>query len=379
MDPCYPAKVAQAHIHNLLVHKHSDELPLQYIFFPCITHIPSNLEHLQDTASCPIVAGTPKVMQAAFTKEVDFFAQRGIEYIDAAVTFTERNYMKHQLFEAWSERLGITEDENDFAVEQAWRALQAFDDDLEAKGRAILEQIEEDHRMCILQIGRPYHNDPGISHKVTEEFQALGYPILSMRSIPRDPKWLARYFRKEAETGQSALDIRDVWPENYSANSSQKVWAAKFASRHPNVAVLDLSSFKCGHDAPTYGIIDGIVSTGNTAYSALHDIDANKPAGSIKIRVKTYAYSLKLREEMLQELGRKQLELKARMLEKKIQLLEEKRARLRAHRAHDQEIEAQLEELRQALHASQAGESFGLARLAAEQASAEACEESAVG
>ena len=29
-----------------------------------------------------------------------------------------------------------------------------------------------------------------------------------------------------------------------------KVWAAKFAARHPNVAVLDLSSFKCGHDAP---------------------------------------------------------------------------------------------------------------------------------
>ena len=95
--------------------------------------------------------------------------------------------------------------------------------------------------------------------------------------------------------------------------------------------------------------------------------------------MKTYAYSLKLREEMLQELGRKQLELKARMLEKKIQLLEEKRARLQPHRTHDVEIEGQLEELRQALHASRNGESLGLARLAAAQASAEPCEESAAG
>ena len=55
---------------------------------------------------------------------------------------------------------------------------------------------------------------------------------------------------------ESRLDVTDVWPENYSTNSVQKVWAAKYASRHPNIACLDLSSFKCGHDAPTYGLID---------------------------------------------------------------------------------------------------------------------------
>ena len=57
-----------------------------------------------------------------------------------------------------------------------------------------------------------------------------------------------------------AGNINDVWPENYSANSAQKVWAVKFASRNPNVVLLDLSSFKCGHDAPTYGIIDSVVT-----------------------------------------------------------------------------------------------------------------------
>ena len=82
-----------------------------------------------------------------------------------------------------------------------------------------------------------------------------------------------------------------------------KVWAAKFAAHHPNVVVLDLSSFKCGHDAPTYGIIDGIIGTAQTPYSALHDIDANKPGGSIKIRVKTYAHSLTLHKERLEDVS----------------------------------------------------------------------------
>ncbi|UCE01804.1 MAG: CoA activase [Candidatus Latescibacterota bacterium] len=362
VDPCYPSKVAQAHIHNLLFHKHSQERALDYIFFPCITHVPSYLEHLQDTAACPIVAGTPKVMNAAFTKEVDLFAQRGIEYIDSAATFSEPNYLKHQLFEAWGERLGVTEDENDFAVAQAFAALRAFDADLEEKGRAILEQVEEDNRMCLLQIGRPYHNDPGLNHSVTEEFQALGYPVISMRSLPKDPNWLARFFRREASDDRSLLDIRDVWPENYSANSAQKVWSAKFAAHHPNVAVLDLSSFKCGHDAPTYGIIDGIVTTSNTAYSALHDIDANKPSGSIKIRVKTYAYSLGLREERLQELGRRRVELEMRLLEKRIALLERKREQIRVARNGDtQEIDAQLEALRGELAAALGYEQTALA------------------
>ncbi|MCA1664926.1 MAG: acyl-CoA dehydratase activase-related protein, partial [Myxococcales bacterium] len=60
IDPCYPSKVAQAHIHNLLFHHHEEEeggKKLKYIFFPCITHVPAGLNKVMDTASCPIVAG----------------------------------------------------------------------------------------------------------------------------------------------------------------------------------------------------------------------------------------------------------------------------------------------------------------------------------
>ena len=81
------------------------------------------------------------------------------------------------------------------------------------------------------------------------------------------------------------------------------------AARIPNLAVLDLSSFKCGHDAPTYGLIDSIIGAAKTPYSALHDLDANKPGGSIRIRVKTYSYRLKRVEEQLVDDARKRAEL----------------------------------------------------------------------
>lgn len=320
IDPCYPSKVIQAHIHELVFHAHTDEKrkrgPLDYIYYPCITHIPSWVQNTMDTASCPIVAGSPNVVKAAFTKEVDFFEREGIEWIDDALTFTEKNLLKKRLFEVWGPRLGITEDESDWAVDQGYVALEEFNRILEEKGKAILEQVERENRVAILMIGRPYHNDPGLNHGIPEEFQVLGYPILSVRSLPKDPAWLKRYFAP----GDDPLDVNDIWPENYSANSVQKVWAARFAARHPNIAVLDLSSFKCGNDAPTYGIVDNVMKAAKAPFSALHDLDANKPGGSIQIRVKTYSHKLKLVEEQLRDQASARAELARRLADKRREL-----------------------------------------------------------
>ncbi len=339
IDPCFPSKVAQAHVHNLLFHHHSTDKKLDYIFFPVLTHVPSFGEGVMDKTSCPIVAGVPEVMKAAFTKEVDFFATRGIEYLDPALTFSELNLTARRMFECWGPRLGVTEDESDHAHRQGVRALEAFELDLQVKGRAILETVEAENRVAILMVGRPYHSDPGLNHGIPEEFQVLGYPILSVRSIPRDPDFLSRYFKDEVARGQHPLNINDVWPENYSANSAQKVWAVKFAARHPNVVLLDLSSFKCGHDAPTYGIVESIVSASAVPYAALHDIDANKPGGSIKIRVKTYAHSLKLHEEALEDTARKKTELVRSLDQKRLELLRVKSQRLAERRQADPETD----------------------------------------
>jgi predicted CoA-substrate-specific enzyme activase len=348
IDPCYPSKVSQAHIHNLLFHHHRDDKRLSILFFPCITHVTPGLHKVMDSASCPIVAGVPEVMKAAFTKEVDFFGTRGITYIDPALTFTEAGLLRHQLFTSVGALLGVTEDESDYAVEQGHKAMEIFDREIQKRGQAILEVVEEENRVAVLLIGRPYHSDPGLNHSVLEEFQVLGYPIVSMRSIPKDPRWLYRFYKEDIDKGliEGPLEVQDVWPENYSANSVQKVWAAKFAARHPNVVVLDLSSFKCGHDAPIYGLIDSIIGTSATPYSALHDIDANKPGGSIKIRVKTYAHSLKLHEERLDDAAKKGAELHMRIEEKRLQLLELKAQQLRDRQQQDSELAKQIEEVK---------------------------------
>ncbi len=89
------------------------------------------------------------------------------------------------------------------------------------------------------------------------------------------------------------LDISDVWKNRYSTSTNHKVWAAKFTARHPNLVALEVSSFKCGHDAPIYGVIEGIIEQSGTPYFSFKDLDENKPSGSIRIRVETIDYFLR--------------------------------------------------------------------------------------
>lgn len=78
------------------------------------------------------------------------------------------------------------------------------------------------------------------------------------------------------------------------------MWAAKFTARHPNLVALEVSSFKCGHDAPIYGVIEGIIEQSGTPYFSFKDLDENKPSGSIRIRVETIDYFLRrYREDII--------------------------------------------------------------------------------
>ncbi len=309
VDSCYPAKVAQAHVYALMFSKKFSKKHFDYLWFPSVTELPGHVTHTMGQTACPVVSGTPKVVYSAFTKERDLFEAKGLQYVDDALNFDNLSLLKKQLFDTWGKKLRITKDENNWAAEQALKALKKNEELLMDKGRAILDEAEKNSEVVLLLLARPYHTDPGLNHDLLDEFQSLGYKTLSMRSIPKDETYLRAYFQEDLTQGfiEDVFDITDVWPENFSTNSAQKVWAAKFAARHPNVAVIDLSSFKCGHDAPTYAIIDKILGSSHTPHLTLHDVDANKPGGSIKIRVKTFVYTLEQYQKTLADNKRSSL------------------------------------------------------------------------
>ena len=322
IDPCFPSKVGIPHAHNLL-YVHHKKKPLDIIFCPMIDDLPSDLKFVQDHRSCPTVATTPESVKAAFTKEGDIFKQNNILFLDTFVNPGKPSLLARQLYDQFVDVLGLSREENLRAVEEGYKAQDQFQNGtLRAQGREILKRLEAEERIGIVVLGRPYHNDPGVNHEILEEFQKIGYPVLTLQSLPIDDDVLSPLFEEDIKNGliEHPMDIRDAWKNSYSENTSQKIWAAKFTGRHPNLVALELSSFKCGHDAPIYTVVEETVTRSGTPYFSFKDIDENKPTGSIKIRVETISYFLKrYRQDMVARNQKgKEIETKLKELEAKL-------------------------------------------------------------
>ncbi len=61
--------------------------------------------------------------------------------------------------------------------------------------------MEAEHKIALLLLCRPYHLDLGLNYGLLEEFQALGYPVLTIRSIPKDKDWNKRWFKQDLAKG----------------------------------------------------------------------------------------------------------------------------------------------------------------------------------
>ena len=153
----------------------------------------------------------------------------------------------------------------------------------------------EENRPCILVLARPYHMDSGLGHEIEVDIQCRGYPVLWVQYFPIDNDLMTWLFGQEIQDGRfrSPFDISDVWASSYSSNTNEILWGAKVAARCPWITcAIQLSSYECGMDQPTYTPVQKIVEASKTLYFKFGDLDATKPAGGVKIRVQTIVHYL---------------------------------------------------------------------------------------
>jgi len=295
VDCCYPVKCMSGHYGELVARdKHRK---IDVLFSPMIASLPSFLKgHVVDNLACPRVMAAPENIKAGFLKESDAFKERNIRYVTPLVSLADPPLVPKQLHPHLKEifpELGFEETKE--AVRQGFEALEAFNTQARRRGRAVLEQCAAEDRPCLLVIARPYHMDPGIGHEIEVDLQAFGYPVLWAQYFPTDPDLLEWIFAADLKAGRmrSPLEVTDVWPSSYSANTNEILWGAKVAARVPWVAgVIRLASYECGMDQPTYTPVQQIVERSGTLFFSFQELDSTKPAGSVKIRVETIAHYL---------------------------------------------------------------------------------------
>ena len=294
VDCCYPVKCISGHYGELLANR---KRPIDILLSPMIQTLPSFLgKHVTGALACPRVMAAAENIKAGFVKGQDVFAAQNVVHCAPFVSLDNAALAARQLFEGLRECIpGLTPAQTRTAVDAGLLDLEEHAQALRRKGREVLELCARENKPCLLVLARPYHMDPGIGHEIEVDLQAYGYPVLWAQYLPTDDDLLGWMFGPEIEAGhiRSPLDIADVWPSSYSANTNEIMWGAKFAARMPWIAgVVRLASYECGMDQPTYSPVQQIVERSGTLFFSFQDLDSTKPAGSVKIRVETIAHYL---------------------------------------------------------------------------------------
>ena len=250
---CYPAKIAHGHIEALL------EKNVDFIFWPCMTY---NLgePNTDNRYNCPVVAYYPELMKANHSglNERNFCNP----YLDINSRKNVISVMKKTL-----EKYGVKKQISE-AVDAAYRALEAFRQNLADKAQDMIAQARAEGRKIIVLAGRPYHLDKEINHGIHKLITSLGLAVISEESV--------------SALGQMPhLHVYNQWTYH-----SRLYRAAEYVTTQPDMQMVQLVSFGCGIDAITTDEVRSILESSGKLYTQLK-IDEITNLGAAKIRLRS--------------------------------------------------------------------------------------------
>jgi predicted nucleotide-binding protein (sugar kinase/HSP70/actin superfamily) len=280
-DACFPAKVAQAHVAELLARRKTQ--PFDVLFFPVLTHAVTGVTGCVDTAACPVVAGTPLVTRMAFGTDADGVLPGGVRLLTPTIVLSRRKELSDGLYDSLRTLLPtLPRDVHEAALVEGIAGQRRSEHLLEQLGAVAIKTSERDGRCAIVLLGRPYHADPGLHHELGSELVSLGRTAMSLRALPHSPEMLASI------GCSSTSDLSDL---SFLTNSGdgERLAGARLVGLHPFLVAIDLSSFKCGQDATLYARVEEAArGTAGKPFLALHDLDETRPVASLRLRVRTF-------------------------------------------------------------------------------------------
>ena len=265
---CYPAKLAHGHIMDLV------EQGVDTIFYPCEPYNMPDEVHCSDNHyNCPIVASYAENIRG----NMDVLKEKNIRFRQPFLPIHDRDRLVERLAEEFSSE-GITKEEITSAVDAGYEELSRYRADVRSYGEEIMKRIEKTGEHAILLVGRPYHIDPEINHGIPEMIQSYHLPILSEDAVYHMP------------VEENRLQIVNQW--SYHARLYH---AAQFAAEHPNITLIQLSSFGCGLDALTTDQTREILEKHRRIYTMIK-LDEVSNLGAARIRLRSLMAALSRRQ-----------------------------------------------------------------------------------
>ncbi|MBW7885467.1 MAG: CoA activase, partial [Caldilineaceae bacterium] len=252
---CFPAKLAHGHIFNLI------EAGVDRIFFPMVATEESDFCDSDRTFNCPIVTGYAEVLGSTIDPE----SSAAIPLDSPPVTFGDHELLR-RICANYLSGLGVSRSTIDRAFELAMAAQQRYKADVRAAALAILERARVEGRLVVVLLTRPYHLDGLINHRVPDILADFGVDIITEDAIPLEHG--ARLDNRFAVT---------LWED-----TNRLFYAAKWASRQPDVEVVQLNSFGCGPDVIATDEVRAILAAAGKGLTVLR-IDEIESLGSARL------------------------------------------------------------------------------------------------
>ena len=262
---CFPAKLVSGHIFDLI------ERGVDRIFYPMVFYEQKEFSDADNCFNCPVVSGYSDVIRSV----VDPERKHGSPFDMPAVTFANLTLLRRAC-NHYLRSLGIGRWKIRKAFRKALEAQDHFKQELRSHGEEILQAAQSEGRPVILLLGRPYHSDPLINHKIPDILTQFGMDVITEDSIPLD-------------TGEM-LNNPHVMTQWEFVN--RYYHAARWAAKQDNVEVVQLNSFGCGPDAYILDEVRSILAEYGKNITVLR-IDEIESAGSTKLRLRSMVEALK--------------------------------------------------------------------------------------
>ena len=258
---CYPAKLVHGHVMDLV------EKGVKRIFYPCMPYnMEDDVNHTGNHYNCPVVASYAENIR----NNMDVLRNENIEFIEPFLPINNPKKMLQRLTEVeFFKSDNITSKELKAAMDAGYKELEQYREDVRNKGKEILQTAKEKNLPVILLVGRPYHIDPEINHGIPEMIQSYNLAIVSEDSV------------YHMDTPKDELSIVNQW--SYHARLYH---AASFAAAHPEINLIQLSSFGCGLDAITTNQVREIMEGHQRLYTMIK-LDEVSNLGAARIRLRS--------------------------------------------------------------------------------------------
>jgi predicted CoA-substrate-specific enzyme activase len=266
---CFPAKLAHGHLLDLI------ERNVDMIFYPVQIE---KLKQSPDDRSrnyCSLVQAYPVVLK----NNIDVESVYNIPFLSPTFQWRTPKARKLQLQDWFEETFQFSPSTTGAALDRAIEAQQLFEEDLLHKGTSLLKRLHQFHEWGIVIAGRPYHSDRLVNHDLSGYFTSQQIPVFTPDSLP----------------GLDDVKLEGIRPDTVNPFHDRMFKTAIYAASHPDLELVQIVSFGCGHDAVISDEIKRVMNEISGKEPLILKMDESENSGPIHIRIKSFIETVKIR------------------------------------------------------------------------------------